>query len=158
MSFRIRDADPADRTALLALLPRLAAFDLPPDRRAADLWRGDGELLERWLDGHAHECFALVAVDPDDSVYGLALVRLQPEPLSHDPSAHLEVLVLAPAAERQGMGRALIDAAEAGARARGAMHMTLHVFATNTRARRLYERAGYVGEILRYRKRLEPIA
>jgi ribosomal protein S18 acetylase RimI-like enzyme len=155
MSYRIRDAVPTDRDALVALLPRLAAFDLPPDRQPEDLWRGDRELLERHLRGDAPECFCLVAVDAAGTPIGVALVRTQPEPLSHDPSAHLEVLALAPSAEGQGIGRALVDAAEARARLRGAQHMTLHVFATNTRARALYERAGYVGEILRYRKVLE---
>ena len=154
MDFTIRDAVPTDHVALLSLLPRLAAFDLPPDRRPEDLWRSDGQLLERVLAGAAPECMALVAANTNDEACGLALVRLQPEPLSHDPSAHLEVLVLAASAEGQGMGRALIHAAEAGARARGAAHMTLHVFANNTRARSLYEHAGYDGEILRYRKRL----
>jgi ribosomal protein S18 acetylase RimI-like enzyme len=154
MSFHIREAVHTDRVALLALLPRLAAFELPADRRPEDLWRGDGELLERLLAGAAAECFGLAAVDDTDEVCGFALVRLQPEPLSHDPSAHLEVLVLAPSAEGQGMGRALVEAAEAGARARGAVHMTLHVFANNTRARALYEKAGYAGEMLRYRKAL----
>lgn len=154
MSFRIRDAVPTDHVALLSLLPRLAAFDLPPDRRPEDLWRGDGQLLERFLAGAAPECFGVVAADTNDQACGLALVRLQPEPLSHDPSAHLEVLVLATSAEGQGMGRALIRAAEALARDHGAAHMTLHVFANNTRARALYEKAGYDGEILKYRKRL----
>ncbi|MDP1569925.1 MAG: N-acetyltransferase [Vicinamibacterales bacterium] len=157
MRFRLRDATADDRPALLALLPRLAAFELPTDRRAEDLWHGDAQLLERFLDGHAPDCFALVAVPDDNSareVWGLAFVRLQPEPLSHDPSAHLEALVLAPSAEGQGMARALIAAAEDRARERGAQHMTLHVFESNTRARGLYDRAGYAAEILRYRKTL----
>ncbi|MFP5378162.1 MAG: N-acetyltransferase family protein [Vicinamibacteria bacterium] len=153
-SFAIRDARVEDRAALRALLPRLAAFDLPPDRRAEDLWRGDGELLERYLRGDATECFCLVAADVSDAPLGVALVRMQPEPLSHDPAAHLEVLALAPEAEGRGLGRALVSAAETRARERGARHMTLHVFANNTRARALYERAGYDGEMLRYRKRL----
>lgn len=153
-SHRIRDAIAGDRAPLVALLPRLAAFDLPPDRQPEDLWRGDGALLERHLRGEAPECFCLVAVDEADAPLGVALVRMQPEPLSHDPSAHLEVLALAPGAEGRGLGRALVDAAEARARERGARHMTLHVFARNTRARALYERAGYDGEMLRYRKRL----
>ncbi|REJ82049.1 MAG: DUF924 domain-containing protein [Acidobacteria bacterium] len=34
--------------------------------------------------------------------------------------------------------------------------MTLHVFALNRRARRLYEGAGFDGEILRYRRKLSP--
>ena len=32
--------------------------------------------------------------------------------------------------------------------------MTLHVFAVNERARRLYEQAGYDGELMRYIKHL----
>jgi len=33
--------------------------------------------------------------------------------------------------------------------------MTLHVFASNARARGLYERCGYTGELLRYIKQLD---
>ena len=47
-------------------------------------------------------------------------------------------------------------AAEEGARARGAESLTLHVFSTNTRARALYERLGYAGELIRYIKHLAP--
>jgi ribosomal protein S18 acetylase RimI-like enzyme len=154
MSYRIRDAVAGDRDALVALLPRLADFDLPPDRQPEDLWRGDGRLLEQHLAGDTADCFCLVAVDATDAAVGAALIRMQPEPLSHDPAAHLEVLALAPAVEGRGLGRALLDAAETRARQQGARHMTLHVFAGNARARALYERAGYFGEILRYRKRI----
>jgi ribosomal protein S18 acetylase RimI-like enzyme len=47
---------------------------------------------------------------------------------------------------RQGIGRALIDAAAAEARRRGARRLTLRVLATNVAARRLYESAGFVVE------------
>ena len=39
-------------------------------------------------------------------------------------------------------------------RARGARSMSLHVFSTNMRARAVYERLGYDGELMRYIKRL----
>lgn len=42
-----------------------------------------------------------------------------------------------------GLGRALLDAAEAWAAKRGLASVSLHVFGTNTVARRLYESAGY---------------
>jgi DNA-binding transcriptional ArsR family regulator len=43
-------------------------------------------------------------------------------------------------------------AIERDVRARGALSMSLHVFARNTRARAVYERAGYSGELMRYIK------
>ena len=79
---------------------------------------------------------------------------LRPELLSHEPSAHLEAIALDPAAEGRGVAQALLAAAEAAASARGALTMTLHVFAVNERARRLYDRAGYDGELMRYIKAL----
>ncbi|MGE3273713.1 MAG: GNAT family N-acetyltransferase [Vicinamibacterales bacterium] len=150
----IRLAGAADREAILALLPRLAAFDLPPGRVPGHLWEGDAALVRRWADGRQDDCFAVVAGEAP-AVDGVAFVRMQPEPLSHAPSAHLEVLAVAATAEGRGLGAALLAAAEAEARARGALSMTLHVFAVNTRARRLYERAGFTGELLRYIKALE---
>jgi ribosomal protein S18 acetylase RimI-like enzyme len=45
-------------------------------------------------------------------------------------------------------------AAENAAQERGALTMTLHVFANNTCARHVYEELGYSGEILRYIKDL----
>jgi len=51
-----------------------------------------------------------------------------------------------PARQRQGIGAALIEAAAAEARARGARRLTLRVLARNEGARRLYERTGFAVE------------
>ena len=51
-----------------------------------------------------------------------------------------------PDARGLGIGSALMDAAEKAAREHGARKIGLHVFATNTTARRLYEKHGYVQE------------
>ncbi len=137
------------------LLPRLAAFDLPQRRSPEDLWRDDEKMLLRWQDGGEPDLFAQVAVDGDDQVLGIAVTRLREELLSHAPSAHLEILAVASEAEGQGMGKALVAAAEASAQALGAETMTLHVFGVNTRARGMYEKLGYDGELLRYIKELD---
>lgn len=135
-------------------MPRLADFDVPERRDPEHLWMHDAALFRRWLEEQHRECRVHVA-DDDGAIVGLAMVSLQKEPLSHEPSAHLEALAVAPGHEGQGIGQALISAAEGDARAMGARSMTLHVFAQNTRARALYERAGFDGELLRYIKPLD---
>jgi len=51
-----------------------------------------------------------------------------------------------PARQGRGVGRALLDAAVAEARARGARRLTLRVLGPNESARRLYDGAGFVVE------------
>jgi ribosomal protein S18 acetylase RimI-like enzyme len=154
MSFQVRSAVNKDGDAILALMPRLAAFDVPESRNPVDLWRSDAAMLQRWLDGEAAECFVHVAIDDTQEMLGFTLVSMRPELLSHEPSAHLEAIVVAADAEGMGVGQALLEAAESEARTRGAQTMTLHVFARNTRARGFYEHSGYNGELLRYIKEL----
>ena len=136
---------------MLTMMPRLAAFDVPASRNPEHLWRDDAKLMQSWLDGNAEDCLVQVAVD-DAEILGFTLVRLRPELLSHAPSSHLEAIAVSDAAEGKGVGLALLDAAEKNARSHGAESMTLHVFASNTRAREFYERNNYTGELLRYIK------
>ncbi len=154
MSFQVRRAAYEDGEAILALMPRLAAFNVPKSRNPLDLWRSDAAMLQRWLDGEAEECLVHVAVDDAQKMLGFTLVSLCPELLSHEPSAHLEAIAVGQGAEGMGVGQALLAAAEIEAKSHGAKTITLHVFASNTRAREFYERSGYDGELLRYIKKL----
>ncbi|HJZ47013.1 MAG TPA: GNAT family N-acetyltransferase [Roseiflexaceae bacterium] len=152
MSYQIRPATAADVDQMLELLPRLAAFDIPEHRSAEDLWRGDAELLRSWGAGQLPQCLVRVAVNDAGSILGVAMAQLREELLSHAPSAHLEVIVVRDDAEGQGIGKALIQEMEQAVREQGALSMTLHVFAANTRARAMYDRLGYSGELIRYIK------
>jgi ribosomal protein S18 acetylase RimI-like enzyme len=154
MTYQLRPATPADVDRILELFPRLAAFDLPDKRSAEDLWRGDAELLRAWSTGAAPQCLVYVAINVEQAIVGIAMAQLREELLSHEPSAHLEVLVVRDDAEGQGIGKALIQAIEQAVRDLGARSVTLHVFASNTRARAVYERLGYAGELIRYIKHL----
>lgn len=142
-----------DVGAMLALLPRLADFDVPSHRRPEHLWEHDAALLRRWQEGNAPQCLVEVAA-ADDGIVGLTMTSLQPDPLTHAPAAHLEVIAVAARAEGIGIGRALLAAAERNARAHGARSITLHVIDSNGRARRFYEQSGYLGEMVRYIKSL----
>ena len=151
--YQVIDANASHGDAILALMPRLADYDVPQSRNPTHLWEHDAKMLRQWLRGEA-ECIVHVAVDVDDKVLGFAMTTLRPELLSQEPSAHLEAIALDPAAEGRGVAQALLAATEASAHAQGAQTMTLHVFSVNERARRLYERAGYDGELMRYIKPL----
>lgn len=150
----LRSATAADAPAIHRLLPRLAAFDLPASRTPQHLWESDGALLDAWVRGEAPSVFVLVAVAEHGAIIGATITSMRPEPLSHAPSAHLEVLVIDESTVGQGIGHALLEATETESRVRGAECMTLHVFASNLRARALYERRGFTGELLRYIKPL----
>lgn len=139
---------------MIALLPRLAAFQIPSHREARHLWESDQALLETWLVGEAEHCQVHVAVDDADRVIGLTLTSLGSELLSHEPSAHLEAIVVSETSQGFGVGEALLSNAEAAAKGAGALSLTLHVFATNRRALALYERMGYEGELIRHIKML----
>ncbi len=153
-SFTIRMARAADVDAMLAILPRLGEFELAPWRLPEHLWGDDAKLLREVFAGSAPQCFAQVAQAHGGEILGMTLVTMQPEFMSHEPSAHLEAIAVAPAAEGMGVGRALLDSCEAEAKQRGADSMTLHVYATNDRARAIYERRGYQIEIQRCTKLL----
>ena len=154
MSYEIRPASPEDESGILRLFPRLADFDFPPHRTSEGLWRGDEKTFRRWLAGREEQCLVLVAAPPDRQILGMAMIRLLPDPLDGSPSAHLETLVVAAEAEGLGVGSALLESAEDHARGNGAETLSLHVFETNQRARRLYEKRGFSVEWLRYRKTL----
>ncbi|MEM1173843.1 MAG: GNAT family N-acetyltransferase [Pseudomonadota bacterium] len=151
---RIRLAEPADIDAVLAMMPRLAMFELPEQRDARDLWRHDAATAQRWADGDAPNCRIHVA-EVDGDIVGLAMVTMRPELLSEAPSAHLEALAVSDGFEGRGLGHGLMQAAEQDALEQGAESITLHVFARNERARALYERRGFDGELMRYIKRFD---
>jgi ribosomal protein S18 acetylase RimI-like enzyme len=149
VSISIEPADPRDCDAILKLFPRLASFELPNGRNPDHLWGGDAEMLRNWASVGNDDCIVHVAKESDGTIVGVTMVTLRPELLSHSSSAHLEAIAVAVNAEGRGVGKALLEAAEAAARERGALSMSLHVFASNVRARRVYERAGYDEELIR---------
>ncbi|MFK8053263.1 MAG: GNAT family N-acetyltransferase [Woeseiaceae bacterium] len=155
-STNIADGAKEHEPAILALLPQLADFPLPPGRNPDDLWQSDADLLKSHFNGASSNTILLVATSAStpENVLGFALTSLKPELLSHEPSAHLEAIVVAAQARGLGLGRQLLVQTEQRVVSAGAKSLTLHAFARNERARGLYESFGFDGELIRYSKSL----
>ncbi len=117
----LRFASPDDILAMERL--HAQAFDAPWS--AADI-----ERLMRIMGG-----YALLA--GQDAVEGFILARTMAD------EAEILTLAVIPGARRRGLGRALVEAAAAEARWRGAKALFLEVAADNPGALTLYEAAGF---------------
>jgi len=156
VKYLIKPANVDDLEGIELLLPRLAEFDIPEHRNPDHLWQGDREIIRQWAAGNRDDMEIVVAVtDEERKILGVAVITMRKELMSGEPSAHLEVLALAKSAEGFGIGSALMQESETVAASRGARSLSLHVFANNTKARALYERQGFDGELMRYYKPLD---
>jgi ribosomal protein S18 acetylase RimI-like enzyme len=130
--------------ALVKLLQR-HELTLYPNRAAADA------MAAPYIDELLHRCqlsegVILVAVDGQQIVgFTCVLARVSSEDLIElDPEhAYITDLVVLPDQRRRGVGRALLEAAEAHARRGGAARLRVGVLAANETARRLYGQLGY---------------
>ena len=84
----------------------------------------------------------LVAV-VDGEPAGYVTVKPATELQASDHVLHVSGLAVDEAVRRRGVGRALMDAAIADARRRGARRLTLRVLGANEAARRLYDACGF---------------
>lgn len=140
----IRAASATDAAVLAGLwaeLDRLHATLQPRFFRAGA--RGERFLREALADPQR----AILIAESAQVAVGAVEVRLYDTP-SHPlmvqrRRAFVDDLVVAPAARRHGVGRALMEAAQRWARARGAEELVLTVWAGNTEAERFYARLGY---------------
>ena len=83
-NYRVIDADATHGEAILALMPRLADYDVPESRNPKHLWEHDAEMLRQWLRGDA-ECLVQVAVDDDGK--GARLRDVDTAPGAAEPRA-----------------------------------------------------------------------
>ena len=142
----IRPADPADASQLIVLAAEVGRE--PGDwLLTTDTWRAVGDERRYLKAVRRHpDAAVLVATDGPALVGRLSLAR---DP--HPSSAHVADLGLMVAAShrRQGVGRALLDAAVEWARRAGVRKLELHVFPWNEPAIRLYEGYGFEREGVR---------
>jgi ribosomal protein S18 acetylase RimI-like enzyme len=149
----IRPATRRDREFVLSLAHRLADFDRPSWRSAEEIAEGDRRALAEAFDSPNPD-HALFVGELHRRPAGCLLMWTIEDYFSGGRHAHISVIAITREAEGQGLGRALMQHAEAWARERGHSRITLSVFEGNRRAQKLYERAGYEVELRRYVKPL----
>ncbi|MFF9126414.1 GNAT family N-acetyltransferase [Streptomyces sp. NPDC014889] len=88
----------------------------------------------------------LVAVDARGRVVGWACLGRSGGGGTRTAVGELYALYVQPSLVGAGIGRTLLDAVHAQARAHGVSLMLLWVLTGNTRARRFYDRAGYTAD------------
>ena len=81
----LRPAVSDDESQIIALLPYLADFAIPPRRQPEHLWTGDAEMARAILAGQTPSSFIDVAADNGGTIAGLIMVSMREEMLSHDP-------------------------------------------------------------------------
>ena len=145
MNFRVRAADPSDADQLARLADAVSSEPEGWLISIAGEWRSssDERRYLKALRRYAHAA-VLVAERDDGEIVGRLSVGRDP----HPASAHVADvgLMVAMSARRQGVGKALLDAAVAWARTAGVRKLELHVFPWNEVAIALYESFGFERE------------
>lgn len=145
---RIRSARSSDEAFVLATVARLATFGPPAWRPADEIVEGERRTLRAFFAAPPPEAELLIA--EHDRATGFIYLESLVDYFTQERHGHVGMIAVSEEAEGAGVGRALMDAAESWARARGFRRLTLNVFEANVRARQLYERAGFRAETLRY--------
>lgn len=130
----IRRAEPGDAEVIGRLLHDFNTEFDEPTPSAAALAERVGELLA------AGETTVLLG---GASSQGLAVLRFRPALWTEALECYLAELYVVPGRRGQGLGRALLEAAIAVARERGADHMDLGTSEDDVAARALYESLGF---------------
>jgi GNAT superfamily N-acetyltransferase len=150
----IRRASRDDELWIRSLIPRLFEFGPPATRDLAVMNAAEATATAAAVDSERDDRIVLIAADDCGGRLGFAHLETAIDFFTHERHGHISTLVVAPAAERQGVGRALLEAAEAWCRGRAYRLLTLNVFERNAPARQLYERAGFAVDTIKYLKLL----
>ncbi|HEV7508362.1 MAG TPA: GNAT family N-acetyltransferase [Thermoanaerobaculia bacterium] len=150
----VREACPEDLPFVEETAVRLAGFPLPAWRTPEEVVVGEARTLRRFVESGDTDSRLLVAEDAHGTLLGFIFLETEEDYFTLTRHGHVGILAVAEAAESQGIGRVLMQAAEAWGREQGFPKLTLNVFENNHHARKVYEHIGYSPETLKYVKPL----
>ena len=152
-TFSIRPGQPADQARILAIADRLAAFN-PTTRSPVEIASRERRALAEALARPAPGSSVLVAEEVELGVVGILLLESRRDYFTDELHGYVAILAVASEAEGQGLGKALLKAAEEWGRAQHFRRLTLAAFVDNRRATEFYARQGWRLELATYYKNL----
>jgi ribosomal protein S18 acetylase RimI-like enzyme len=139
---RVREARAADDEAFVAsLVPRFVEHGAADGHTPQEVVDGTRRVLREALHERNPDDVFLIAEDEHGERAGFVYAVAERDFFTDEP--YLHVSELATLRSGDGVGAALMDAAESRARERGYRFVTLNVVDENAAARRFYERHGY---------------
>jgi GNAT superfamily N-acetyltransferase len=134
--FRVRAADPGEEERLLFVYEWLFA---PPGSQPSQ-WdeRRAQVAMRQAID--SHDAAVLLAQAGDEAIVGICTAYQDIHSIRYGYRAWVEDLAVDPAWRSRGVGKALLDAAKAWAKERGATHLELDSGDARLDAHRFYER------------------
>jgi len=151
----IRAAGPADHAFIRAQAPRLTDIAHLPGRPKAAIEAFQQALIEAALTNPPAGSRTLIACITPEKPLGFVHLEPAQDPLAQAPAGYVSMLSVATGAEGYGIGRLLMEAAEAWAREQGFTCLSLDVFASNTHGRAFYARQGFHEDSLKLYKLLD---
>lgn len=152
----LRNATSEDEDFITTYAYRLLEFG-PPE------WRDnhDGRMTQADI-GHILKALrsnnpdnpVMIAVDESGNACGFIHLTMSNDYYTGEQCAHLTDIVVVPSAEGKGVGKFLLQKAEEWAVSKNSPWITLNAFDGNNHARKVYEKAGYKTEWVRYLKPL----
>ncbi len=139
---RVRDARAGDDDAFVAsLVPRFVEHGAADGHTREEVIEGTRRVLSAALHALRPSDVFLVAEDEHGQRTGFMYAVTESDFFTAEP--YLHVSEIATVRSGDGVGAALMEAAEVRARERGYRFVTLNVVDENAPARRFYERHGY---------------
>ena len=119
MTVHVRPSLPADREYISSLVTRFSEFDLPDWRSAGEIDRTNRLSLQKALGEPEPGTAILVAEDETQGPVGFIHLETQVDYFSGEKHGYISDLAVSKSLEGRGVGRILLEAAEAWARSNG---------------------------------------
>ncbi len=154
MTIQISPLTPSDTNFIESLIPRFSEFDLPPWRQKDEIDNANLASLKKAMETPEPGSAIYIVEDKSGKPAGFLHLQTQTDYFNREKVAYISDIAVDTTFEGQGIGRILLDKAEAWAREQGCSLLTLYVFSNNSRARKVYEKLGFKEEVTKYVKPL----